>query len=108
MWVSLSSQIYYYADAQTTHTTYPDGVEVVQFPNKWTGECCHLCLRAQCLPVLEIVGWVSTMERRQQTFSLEIAEEKLGLPHTILVFFFFNEKSFCESHRAKLYPKSHF
>uniref|UniRef100_A0A8C2LBR2 Centromere protein J C-terminal domain-containing protein n=1 Tax=Cricetulus griseus TaxID=10029 RepID=A0A8C2LBR2_CRIGR len=28
--------IYYYADAQTTHTTYPDGVEVVQFPNKWT------------------------------------------------------------------------
>ncbi|XP_017444582.1 T-complex protein 10A homolog 2 isoform X2 [Rattus norvegicus] len=29
-------EIYYYADAQTTHTTYPDGVEVVQFPNKWT------------------------------------------------------------------------
>ncbi|XP_021005318.1 centromere protein J-like isoform X2 [Mus caroli] len=28
--------IYYYADAQTMHTTYPDGVEVVQFPNKWT------------------------------------------------------------------------
>ncbi|XP_021511161.1 centromere protein J-like [Meriones unguiculatus] len=28
--------IYYYADAQTTHTTYPDGVEVVKFPNKWT------------------------------------------------------------------------
>ncbi|KAL6040886.1 hypothetical protein STEG23_037862 [Scotinomys teguina] len=28
--------IYYYADAQTTHTTYPDGVEVVRFPNKWT------------------------------------------------------------------------
>nr|CAA41163.1 Tcp-10 [Mus musculus] len=28
--------IYYYADTQTMHTTYPDGVEVVQFPNKWT------------------------------------------------------------------------
>ncbi|KAL4609136.1 centromere protein J [Arapaima gigas] len=25
--------IYYYADAQTTHTTYPDGIEVIQFPN---------------------------------------------------------------------------
>ncbi|XP_008756980.1 T-complex protein 10A homolog 2 isoform X7 [Rattus norvegicus] len=31
-----NGKIYYYADAQTTHTTYPDGVEVVQFPNKWT------------------------------------------------------------------------
>ncbi|XP_027699357.1 T-complex protein 10A homolog 2 isoform X1 [Vombatus ursinus] len=26
--------LYYYADAQTTHTTYPDGLEVLQFPNK--------------------------------------------------------------------------
>ncbi|XP_067842206.1 centromere protein J isoform X2 [Heptranchias perlo] len=25
--------IYYYAGAQTTHTTYPDGLEVLQFPN---------------------------------------------------------------------------
>ncbi|XP_027008297.2 centromere protein J isoform X2 [Tachysurus fulvidraco] len=25
--------IYYYAEAQTTHTTYPDGLEVLQFPN---------------------------------------------------------------------------
>ncbi|NXT90106.1 CENPJ protein, partial [Anhinga rufa] len=25
--------IYYYADAQTTHTTYPDGLEVLRFPN---------------------------------------------------------------------------
>ncbi|XP_069035321.1 centromere protein J isoform X2 [Lepisosteus oculatus] len=25
--------IYFYADAQTTHTTYPNGLEVVQFPN---------------------------------------------------------------------------
>ncbi|XP_060785293.1 centromere protein J isoform X2 [Neoarius graeffei] len=25
--------IYYYAQAQTTHTTYPDGLEVLQFPN---------------------------------------------------------------------------
>lgn len=31
-------QIYYYADAQTTHTTYPDGIEVLQFPNNQTGE----------------------------------------------------------------------
>ncbi|KAM3862186.1 centrosomal P4.1-associated protein [Diretmus argenteus] len=28
--------IYYYADAQTTHTTYPDGMEVLQFPNNQT------------------------------------------------------------------------
>ncbi|XP_066553561.1 centromere protein J isoform X2 [Amia ocellicauda] len=25
--------IYFYADAQTTHTTYPNGLEVLQFPN---------------------------------------------------------------------------
>ncbi|XP_064505013.1 centromere protein J-like [Pseudopipra pipra] len=25
--------IYYYADAQTTHTVYPDGLKVLQFPN---------------------------------------------------------------------------
>uniref|UniRef100_H2ZX87 Centrosomal P4.1-associated protein n=1 Tax=Latimeria chalumnae TaxID=7897 RepID=H2ZX87_LATCH len=25
--------IYYYADAKTTHTTYPDGLEILQFPN---------------------------------------------------------------------------
>uniref|UniRef100_A0A8C4WEG0 Centromere protein J C-terminal domain-containing protein n=1 Tax=Gopherus evgoodei TaxID=1825980 RepID=A0A8C4WEG0_9SAUR len=30
---SLSLQIYYYADAETTHTTYPNGLEVLQFPN---------------------------------------------------------------------------
>ncbi|XP_058283252.1 putative T-complex protein 10A homolog isoform X9 [Hylobates moloch] len=34
-------QIYYYANAQTTHTTYPDGLEVVQFLNKQTGEGRH-------------------------------------------------------------------
>uniref|UniRef100_UPI003AAC4B3A centrosomal P4.1-associated protein n=1 Tax=Centroberyx gerrardi TaxID=166262 RepID=UPI003AAC4B3A len=28
--------IYYYADAQTTHTTYPDGMEVLHFPNNQT------------------------------------------------------------------------
>uniref|UniRef100_A0A670YJU5 Centromere protein J C-terminal domain-containing protein n=1 Tax=Pseudonaja textilis TaxID=8673 RepID=A0A670YJU5_PSETE len=26
-------QIYYYADAQTSRTIYPDGLEVLQFPN---------------------------------------------------------------------------
>ncbi|XP_072499978.1 T-complex protein 10A homolog 2-like isoform X2 [Notamacropus eugenii] len=26
--------LYYYADAQTTHAMYPDGLEVLQFPNK--------------------------------------------------------------------------
>lgn len=25
------SVVYYYAEAKTTHTTYPDGVEIVQF-----------------------------------------------------------------------------
>ncbi|XP_021334644.1 centrosomal P4.1-associated protein [Danio rerio] len=28
--------IYYYAEAQTTHITYPDGMEVLQFPNNQT------------------------------------------------------------------------
>uniref|UniRef100_UPI00358F513C centromere protein J isoform X2 n=1 Tax=Myxine glutinosa TaxID=7769 RepID=UPI00358F513C len=26
--------VYYYAEAQTTQTTYPDGLEILQFPNK--------------------------------------------------------------------------
>ncbi|XP_064196422.1 centromere protein J isoform X2 [Anguilla rostrata] len=26
-------EVYYYADAQATHTTYPDGLEVLKFPN---------------------------------------------------------------------------
>ncbi|NXE59250.1 CENPJ protein, partial [Calcarius ornatus] len=30
-------RIYYYADAQTTHTAYPDGPEVLQFPNNQIG-----------------------------------------------------------------------
>lgn len=29
--------MYYYAEAQTTHITYPDGMEVLQFPNSQTG-----------------------------------------------------------------------
>uniref|UniRef100_A0A3Q3N4C5 Centromere protein J n=1 Tax=Mastacembelus armatus TaxID=205130 RepID=A0A3Q3N4C5_9TELE len=28
--------VYYYADAQTTHITYPDGMEVLHFPNNQT------------------------------------------------------------------------
>ncbi|CDQ69503.1 unnamed protein product [Oncorhynchus mykiss] len=32
------SVIYYYADAQTPHTTYPDGIKVLPFPNNQTGE----------------------------------------------------------------------
>ncbi|KAI7808826.1 centromere protein J isoform X1 [Triplophysa rosa] len=28
--------LYYYAEAQTTHITYPDGMEVLQFPNSQT------------------------------------------------------------------------
>ena len=24
--------VYYYSEAQTTHTTYPDGLEILQFP----------------------------------------------------------------------------
>lgn len=35
--ISLSFQIYYYADAHTTHTAYPDGLEVLQFPNNQIG-----------------------------------------------------------------------
>lgn len=28
--------IYYYAESQTEHTTYPDGIEILQFPNQHT------------------------------------------------------------------------
>ncbi|XP_026778705.3 centromere protein J [Pangasianodon hypophthalmus] len=28
------TMVYYYCDAQTTHSTYPSGLEVLQFPNK--------------------------------------------------------------------------
>lgn len=31
------AQIYFYAEAQTTHITYPDGMEVLHFPNNQTG-----------------------------------------------------------------------
>ncbi|KAK0152637.1 Centromere protein J [Merluccius polli] len=33
-----SHQIYYYAEAQTTHTTFPDGMEILQFPNHQNGK----------------------------------------------------------------------
>lgn len=33
----LCAQIYFYAEAQTTHITYPDGIEVLHFPNNQTG-----------------------------------------------------------------------
>lgn len=33
LYMSLSlSQVYYYSQSQTTHTTHPDGLEVLQFP----------------------------------------------------------------------------
>ncbi|TWW80401.1 Centromere protein J [Takifugu flavidus] len=32
----LCAQIYFYAEAQTTHVTYPDGIEVLHFPNNQT------------------------------------------------------------------------
>lgn len=35
--VFLCLQVYYYCDAQTTHSTYPSGLEVLQFPNKQRG-----------------------------------------------------------------------
>lgn len=43
-------QIYYYADAKTTHTTYSDGLEVLQFSNGQIGKeiiqpnCQNYCL----------------------------------------------------------------
>ncbi len=32
--VTPTSQMYYYADTHTTHTTHPDGLQVLDFP-KW-------------------------------------------------------------------------
>ncbi|KAM9344385.1 centrosomal P4.1-associated protein isoform 2-T2 [Pholidichthys leucotaenia] len=37
--------VYYYADAQTTHITYPDGMEVLHFPNKQTEGYQQFCPR---------------------------------------------------------------
>ncbi|XP_034417296.1 centromere protein J-like isoform X2 [Cyclopterus lumpus] len=34
--VTADQRIYFYADAQTTHITFPDGVEVLHFPNNQT------------------------------------------------------------------------
>lgn len=34
-------QMYYYSDVQTTHTTYPDGLEVLQFPRFEYSEMCY-------------------------------------------------------------------
>ncbi|XP_061097610.1 centromere protein J [Conger conger] len=31
--VAEGKEVYYYADAQATHTTYPDGLQVLKFPN---------------------------------------------------------------------------
>lgn len=36
--LNCSLQIYYYADAKTTHTTYCDGLEVLQFSNGQIGK----------------------------------------------------------------------
>ena len=33
-------QMYYYSDVQTTHTTYPDGLEVLQFPRFEYSKIC--------------------------------------------------------------------
>lgn len=65
--ISLSFQIYYYADAQTTHTVYPDGLEVLQFPNNQIGMqelinvncmCRFICISVFVL--LESVVWILT------------------------------------------------
>lgn len=32
------AQVYYYAETQTTHITYTDGMEVLHFANNQTGE----------------------------------------------------------------------
>ena len=34
-------QMYYYSDVQTTHTTYPDGLEVLQFPRFEYSKICY-------------------------------------------------------------------
>ena len=34
-------QMYYYSDVQTTHTTYPDGLEVLQFPRFEYSKMCY-------------------------------------------------------------------
>lgn len=34
---AVSPQVYYYAAAQTTHTTYPQGLEVLHFSSGQTG-----------------------------------------------------------------------
>ena len=37
-------QVYYYADSKTMHTTYPDGLEVLEFPKYMVDLCCNVHL----------------------------------------------------------------
>ena len=38
----LHIQVYYYAESKTTHTTYPDGLEVIEFPKYMVELCCNV------------------------------------------------------------------
>lgn len=60
--LNCSLQIYYYADAKTTHTTYCDGLEVLQFSNGQIGkeiiqpsqpsELLHMYAKHSCIYVI--------------------------------------------------------
>lgn len=43
--------VYYYSQADTTHTTFPDGTEVYEFPN---GQVCAFCVFVYYLPRIRL------------------------------------------------------
>lgn len=59
-------QIYYYADAKTTHTTYCDGLEVLQFSNGQIGKeiiqsnqpskLLHMYAKHSCIYIIRILS----------------------------------------------------
>ena len=42
--VTAGTVVYYYREADTTHTTFQDGLEVYEFPNKQVIGCYNICI----------------------------------------------------------------
>lgn len=64
-------QIYYYADAKTTHTTYSDGLEVLQFSNGQIGkEITQPNQPSKLLPIYTCIYVISILS--QNTFQRSI------------------------------------
>ena len=68
----LSHQVYYYAEAQTTHTTFPNGMEILQFPNHQTGKTHWYHRPHWCLLLVQISTSVGKEKLLCQGFSTRV------------------------------------